>query len=63
MPAAERGKRVVGFQRGVGDLCVNGNKISNKYFYQTCSAPLESLTLSLLQNTTVAHNRPAGSPA
>ena len=31
-PAAERGKRVVGFQRGEGNLCVNGNKISNKDF-------------------------------
>ena len=62
-PEAESGKRGVGFQRGEGDLCVNGNKICNKDFYQPCSAPLESLTLSLLQNTTVAHSRPAGSPA
>ena len=29
-PESERGKRVVGFQRGEGDLCVNGSKISRK---------------------------------
>ena len=62
-PEAERGKRVVGFKRGVGDLCVNGSKIFKKDFYQPCGATLERLTLSLLQNTTVAHNRPEGSPA
>ena len=62
-PAAERGKRVVGFQRGEGDLCINSSKISKKDFYQLCSATLESLALSLLQNTTVAPSRPAGSPA
>ena len=62
-PETERGKRVVGFQRGEGNLCVNGSKIFKKDFYQPCSATLESLTLSLLQNTTVAHSRPSGSPA
>ena len=62
-PEAERGKRVVGFQRGEGDLCVNGSKIFKNDFYQPCSAPLESLTPNFLQNTTVAHSRPCGSPA
>ena len=31
-PETERGKRVVGFQRGEGDLCVNGSKIFKKDF-------------------------------